>query len=62
MRVEHHTRAETNTPWMEQVWFRPDDQMTLSGVPATLQVADLYRRVVLSSTNERRMPRLDLGE
>ena len=62
MRVEHHTRTELNSPWTEQVWFHPDDRIPLSGVPAVLQVGDLYRRVALSSINTTRMPRLDLGE
>ncbi len=62
MRVEHHMRAQENAPWIETVWFRADDQITLSGVVATLRVGDLYRRVTLSSVNTSRMPRLDLGE
>lgn len=62
MRVEHHARTQENERWTETVWFRPDDEITLNGVAATLLIGDLYRRVALSSVNATRMPRLDLGE
>lgn len=62
MRVEHHARSQEADPWTETIWFHPTDQIALVGVPATLQVADLYRRVHLSTVNTTRMPRLDLGQ
>ncbi len=62
MRVEHHARDDQNQSWTETIAFRPDDYIELRGVPATLRVGDLYRRVTLSSTNTSRMPRLDLRE
>lgn len=62
MRVEHHGRDGENQSWTETIFFRPDEQIALRGVAASLRVGDLYRRVQLSSTNTSRMPRLDLSE
>lgn len=62
MRVEHHGRDDQNQSWTETISFRLDEHIELRGVPATLRVGDLYRRVQLSSTNTSRMPRFDLGE
>ena len=62
MRVEHHARNDEKQSWTETVHFRPDEQIELRGVAASLRVGDLYRRVTLSNENRSQMPRLDLGK
>ncbi len=61
MRVEHHARNGENEAWRETLHFRPDEQIELRGVAASLRVGDFYRRVTLNRENVGQMPRLDLN-
>lgn len=62
MRVEHHARLDECASWTETVYFRPDEQIELRSVAASLRVGDLYRRVQLDSEPTGLMPRLDLSQ
>lgn len=57
MRVQHYARQNDGS-WNERVFTRPDQEIRLSGIAASLTLSEVYQRVVFPDEPTSRTPRL----